>query len=49
VSAEAAALVGDLPNLRFGKVKSQRLKGVSERVGVCTVTEVAIPAVESGF
>jgi adenylate cyclase len=44
VSAEAAAQVGDVPNLRFGKVKSRRLKGVSERVGVCTVTEVAIPA-----
>jgi class 3 adenylate cyclase len=48
VSAEAAALVSDVPNLRFGKVKSRRLKGVSERVGICTVTEVAIPAVGSG-
>lgn len=48
VSAEAAARVGDLPNLRFGKVRSRRLKGVSERVGICTVTEVAIPAIGSG-
>ncbi|HVB93332.1 MAG TPA: adenylate/guanylate cyclase domain-containing protein [Acidimicrobiales bacterium] len=48
VSAEAAARLGDIPNLRFGKMKSRRLKGVSERVGVCTVTEVPIPAIESG-
>ena len=48
VSAEAAARVGDVPNLRFGKVKSRRLKGVSERVGICAVTEVAIPAIEPG-
>jgi adenylate cyclase len=48
VSAQAAARVGDVPNLRFGKMKSRRLKGVSERVGVCTVTKVPIPAIESG-
>ena len=48
VSAEAATRVGDVPNLRFGKMKSRRLKGVSERVGVCTVTEVPIAAIESG-
>lgn len=48
VSAEAAARVGDVPNLRFGKLRSRRLKGVSERVGICTVTEVAIPAIDPG-
>jgi adenylate cyclase len=48
VSAETAAQVGDIPNLRFGKVKSRRLKGVSERVGICTVTEVPVPAIEPG-
>jgi len=25
-------------------VKGRRLKGISERVGICTVTEVAVPA-----
>jgi len=44
VSAEVAAQVGDVPALRFGKVKGRRLKGISERVGICTVTEVAVPA-----
>jgi class 3 adenylate cyclase len=48
VSAEAAAQVGDVPNLRFGKPKSRHLKGVSERVSICTVTEVPIPAIGSG-
>jgi class 3 adenylate cyclase len=48
VSAETAARIGDLPNLRFGKLKSRRLKGVSERVGICTVTEVPVPAIEPG-
>jgi len=48
VSAEVAAQVGDVPTLRFGKVKSRRLKGVSERVGICTVTEVAVPVIGPG-
>jgi class 3 adenylate cyclase len=48
VSAEVAGRVGDVPNLRFGKLKSSRLKGVSERVSICTVTEVPIPTIESG-
>ena len=47
VSAEVAAQVGDVPTLHFGKVKSRRLKGISERVGICTVTEVAVPLTSS--
>jgi len=48
VSAEVVAQVGDVPTLRFAKVKSRRLKGISERVGICTVTEVAVPANDPG-
>jgi adenylate cyclase len=43
ISAEIAAQVGNVPTLRLGKVKSRRLKGVAERVGICTVTEVLAP------
>ncbi|MHB1710168.1 MAG: adenylate/guanylate cyclase domain-containing protein [Acidimicrobiales bacterium] len=36
VSAGIAALLGDVPKIRLGKVKSRRLKGVTDRVGICT-------------
>jgi adenylate cyclase len=46
-SADVCGSAGDTPGVRFGKVKSRRMKGVKAPVGVCEVTAVpAAPAVE---
>jgi adenylate cyclase len=43
VSADAAIAAGEIPGLEFRKLRSRRLKGISERVALCEVVRTPKP------
>jgi class 3 adenylate cyclase len=43
VTAETAEAAGAIPGAEFRKLRSRRLKGISERVELCEVVRVPTP------